>query len=143
MDRYRVINEILERELHELKEFLKTLKNERDSIISFSLEGIVRENNKKEQILKKLEYIEKEKANLLSNIPEDDPFFKTDRWMFLVKEIRHTMEGINDAMNKNIKLLSFSMDHVRSSIENIVGFINKATYGREKRNLSIFAPRKI
>jgi flagellar biosynthesis/type III secretory pathway chaperone len=45
-------------ELKALKEFFQALKDERDAIISFSLEGIVRENNRKEQILKQLEYIE-------------------------------------------------------------------------------------
>jgi hypothetical protein len=42
-----------------------------------------------------------------------------------------------------MKLLSFSMDHVRSSIENVVGFINKATYGRKQEILSFFPSREI
>ena len=57
----------LGRELSALKEFLAALTAERDAIISFSLEGIIRENNRKEEILKRLEYIETEKENLLSS----------------------------------------------------------------------------
>jgi len=39
--------EIASQELKALKEFLKVVREERDAIISFSLEGITRENNKK------------------------------------------------------------------------------------------------
>jgi len=143
MDHYKVIQEMLKRELHELREFLKVLKYERDAIISFSLEGIVRENNRKEQILKKIEFIEREKSIIINRLSEDDPFFKTETWSYLVKEIKKTMEEINEALNKNMKLLSFSMDHVRSSIEGIVSFINKASYGKQKSTVSIMSSRKI
>ncbi len=36
--------EITKKELYALKQFLRVLKEERDAIISFSLEGIIREN---------------------------------------------------------------------------------------------------
>ena len=59
METQRIVFEITRKELSLLREFLKVLKEERDSIISFSLEGIVRENNRKEELLKKIEYLEK------------------------------------------------------------------------------------
>jgi hypothetical protein len=59
--------ELERRDLTTLKEFLGALAAKRDAIISFSLEAIIRENNRKEEILKRLEYIENEK---------DEPFAK-------------------------------------------------------------------
>jgi len=45
----QAVIEITRKEQEALKEFLKVLKRERDSIISFSLEGIIQENNRKEE----------------------------------------------------------------------------------------------
>jgi flagellar biosynthesis/type III secretory pathway chaperone len=139
----RIIFEITHKELIMLKDFLKVLKGERDAIISFSLEGIIRENNRKEELLKKIEYLENEKEKILKEVPDQDPIFSSDTWASLSREIKHTMKEINVALGKNMKLLSFSMDHVRSSIENVVGFINKATYGRKQEILSFFPSREI
>jgi flagellar biosynthesis/type III secretory pathway chaperone len=139
----RIVFEITQKELIMLKDFLKVLKGERDAIISFSLEGIIRENNRKEELLKKIEYLENEKEKILKELPEQDSIFSSDRWASLSRDIKHTMKEINVALGKNMKLLSFSMDHVRSSIENVVGFINKATYGRKQEVLSFFPSREI
>jgi hypothetical protein len=138
-----IVYEITQKELITLKDFLKVLKGERDAIISFSLEGIIRENNRKEELLKKIEYLENEKEKILKEIPDQDSVFKDERWASLSRDIKHTMKEINVALGKNMKLLSFSMDHVRSSIENVVGFINKATYGRKQEILSFFPSREI
>ncbi|MCX5807265.1 MAG: flagellar export chaperone FlgN [Proteobacteria bacterium] len=138
-----IVYEITQKELNTLKDFLKVLKGERDAIISFSLEGIIRENNRKEELLKKIEYLENEKEKILKEIPDQDSVFKNERWASLSRDIRHTMKEINVALGKNMKLLSFSVDHVRSSIENVVGFINKATYGRKQEILSFFPSREI
>ena len=133
------IFEISRKELNVLKEFLKVLKEERDAIISFSLEGIIRENNKKEEILKKIEYLETEKNRLLGDVPNRDQLMKGSGWTSLAADLNHTMKEINIALGKNMKLLSFSMDHVRSSIENIVQFVNQTTYKKaDKRAITSF-----
>jgi flagellar biosynthesis/type III secretory pathway chaperone len=139
----RIVFEITHKELIMLKDFLKVLKGERDAIISFSLEGIIRENNRKEELLKKIEYLENEKEKILEEVQDKDSIFNSERWASLSRDIKNTMKEINIALGKNMKLLSFSMDHVRSSIENVVGFINKATYGRKQEILSFFPSREI
>lgn len=53
--------EITRKELSTLKDFLKVLKEERDAIISFSLEGIIRENSRKESLLRSLEELESQR----------------------------------------------------------------------------------
>jgi hypothetical protein len=138
-----IVFEITHKELIMLKDFLKVLKVERDAIISFSLEGIIRENNRKEELLKKIEYLENEKEKILKEISDHDSIFGSDRWVSLSRDIKHTMKEINVALGKNMKLLSFSMDHVRSSIENIVGFINRSTYGRKPDRISFFPAREL
>ncbi|MCX5813481.1 MAG: flagellar export chaperone FlgN [Proteobacteria bacterium] len=143
MDSHQIVFEITHKELIILKDFLKVLREERDAIISFSLEGIIRENNRKEELLKKIEYLENEKEKMLKEITDQDSIFNSERWTSLSSDIRQTMKEINVALGKNMKLLSFSMDHVRSSIENVVGFINKATYGRKQQIISFFPSREI
>ena len=143
METQRIIFEMTKKELSLLKEFLKVLKEERDSIISFSLEGIVRENNRKEELLKKIEFLENEKEKIMSDVPDRDSILKGEGWETLSGDVVRTMSEVNVAMEKNVKLLSFSMDHVRSSVENIVGFINKATYGRKQQVLSYFPARHV
>ncbi len=133
---------ITQQELMTLREFLKTVKDERDAIISFSLEGIIRENNKKEEILKKLEFLEAEKEKILKGMEEADPILKSQKWVSLQGEVEATMKEVRIALEKNMKLLSFSMDHVRGTIEKILGFINKATYGRKKERISVFLARE-
>ena len=49
-----LLYELMGTQLAVLKQFLRVLSEERDAIISFSLEGIVRANNVKEELLKKL-----------------------------------------------------------------------------------------
>jgi hypothetical protein len=129
----RVVIEITRKEQEALKEFLKVLQRERDSIISFSLEGIIQENNRKEEILKKLEYLKSEKDKLLGPFDEKDELFESDVWKSLVMEMEHTMSEIKTALQKNMKLLSFSIDHVKSSIDHIIGFINSFNYGGKKK----------
>jgi hypothetical protein len=138
-----IVLEITRKELGALKEFLKALREEKDAIISFSLEGIITENNRKEEILKRIEFLENEKEKILKDMPERDSLFSGEGWASLLQDMKHTMKEINEALGKNMKLLSFSMDHVRSSIENIVSFINNATYGRKQERISFFPAREI
>lgn len=54
------------------------------------------------------------------------------------------MGEVKTALNKNMHLLSFSMDHVQSSIENIVRFLNRTTYGAAKKGrISLMLSREI
>lgn len=138
-----ILIEITKKELHTLKQFLKVLKEERDAIISFSLEGIIRENNRKEEILKKLEYLETEKEAFLGGVPDRNSLIESDLFKPFRDEIHHVMEEVKAALEKNMKLLSFSMDHVKSSIDNIVGFLNKTTYGAKKEKISLLLAREI
>jgi flagellar biosynthesis/type III secretory pathway chaperone len=138
-----ILIEITKKELLTLKQFLKVLKEERDAIISFSLEGIIRENNRKEEILKKLEYLEKEKEAFLGGVPDKKTLIESDLFRPFRDEIYHVMEEVKIALEKNMKLLSFSMDHVKSSIENIVGFLNKTTYGSKQDKISLLLSREI
>ena len=138
-----ILIEITKKELHTLKQFLKVLKEERDAIISFSLEGIIRENNRKEEILKKLEYLETEKEAFLGGVPDRNSLIESDLFKPFRDEIHHVMEEVKAALEKNMKLLSFSMDHVKSSIDNIVGFLNKTTYSTKREKISLLLSREI
>ncbi|HPP05914.1 MAG TPA: flagellar export chaperone FlgN [Syntrophorhabdaceae bacterium] len=139
-----VLFEIASKELSLLKDFQKTLKEERDCIIAFSIEGIVRTNNKKEELLKKLEFIESEKTRLMEKIPDREKLFNDMRWKSVTDEIKAVLKDINMALGKNIDLLSFSVDYVRNTIENIVDFVNRTTYtGKGHQRLSVFPSREI
>jgi len=135
--------EITKNELNTLRQFLKVLKEERDAIISFSLEGIIRENNRKEEILRRLEYLETEKESFLSKGSDRQSLIESESFKPLRSEIHHVMEEVKVALEKNMKLLSFSMDHVKSSIDNIVGFLNKTTYGAKREKISLLLSKEI
>jgi len=138
-----ILIEITKNELNTLKQFLMVLKEERDAIISFSLEGIIRENNRKEEMLRKLEYLEKEKESFLSKVADRQSLIESESFKPLRSEIHHVMEEVKVALEKNMKLLSFSMDHVKSSIDNIVGFLNKTTYGAKREKISLLLSKEI
>ena len=138
-----IVIEIATKELQALKDFIKVLREERDAVISFSLEGIIRGNNRKEEIIRKIEYLESEKGKFIKEMKDPETIFSSERWTYLSRETRAVTKEINEALGKNMKLLSFSMDHVRSSIENIVGFINKAAYGSKQERISFFPAREI
>ena len=116
-----------------LKEFSRALKAERESIISFSLEGIIRENNKKEEILKRLEYVEAEKEKLFSSVSERAALTETEAWSSVAEQIKESVREVRTALEKNMKLLSFSMDHVKTSLEKIMSFINRTSYREGKK----------
>jgi flagellar biosynthesis/type III secretory pathway chaperone len=131
-----------EKELGMLREFLEALKAERDAIISFSLEGIVRENNRKEEILKRLEYVEIEKNRILSNDALRRSFAESEARNCLRERIDAKVKEVRTALEKNMKLLTFSMDHVKSSLEKIVDFINRSSY-EKGRSISVMVSRKV
>ena len=132
----RAIIEMTKREEKTLKEFLTALQTERDAIISFSLDGIIAGNNKKEEILRKLEYLKAEKEKLLEDAQDREAIVSDTTMQSLNRELAMVMKDIKVAMDKNMKLLSFSIDHVRSSIENIIGNIGSLGYGKKREDLS-------
>lgn len=135
----KLLSELMQRRLMLLKQFKKTLIEERDAIISFSLEGIIRANNTKEELLKKIEFLDEEQQRLVG---QDSPKpTQSAEWASLRHDLETNLKEVRAAMEKNIGLLSFSMGHVKNSIEHIVGFINKASYGRRRDAISIMAPR--
>jgi len=137
-----IVLEITRTELHTLKEFLKVLTNERDAIVSFSLEGIVRENNRKEEILKRLEFLENEKEKQLDGNSLPDLIVNSGSFQSMKHEIDRVMDEVRMGLEKNMKLLTFSMDHVKTSIEKVITFINKATYGRKREKVSLLLSRE-
>jgi flagellar biosynthesis/type III secretory pathway chaperone len=139
----RAVIEITRKEQEALKQFLKVLQRERDSIISFSLEGIIQENNRKEEILKKLEYLKSEKAKILDSFNDTNELFESDVWKSLMAEMEHTMKEIKTALQKNMKLFSFSIDHVKSSIDHIIGFINGFNYGKKPEQRPLLVSKVI
>jgi flagellar biosynthesis/type III secretory pathway chaperone len=134
--------ELCQKELSALQEFLSALHAERDSIISFSLEGVIRENNRKEEILRRLEYIEKEKEKIFSMSPDRTALTEKTAWHTLAAEIQEKAREVRVALEKNMKLLSFSMDHVKTSVEKIVDFINRTSY-QKGRSVSIMVSRRV
>lgn len=142
----QAIFEITNRELALLKDFMKILKEERDSILSFSLEGIVKENNRKEEVLRKIEYLEDERERIMEKVADKGGFKKNPRFRALFVEVETVMKEVNADLERNTRLLSFSMDHVRSSIDNIVKYIDKTTYGvkdRRGEGISLFPSRRV
>jgi hypothetical protein len=39
---------------------------------------------------------------------------------------------VKKSLERNMKLLTFSMDHVKASVEKIIHFINSSSYGKER-----------
>jgi hypothetical protein len=134
--------ELDEREIAVLDEFLESLKAERDAIISFSLEGIVRENNRKEEILKRLEYIEAEKEKICSASGGRQQLMEKESAALFKSRLDGKMKEVRSALEKNMGLLSFSMDHVKTSIEKIIEFVNRSSYDKG-RSFSIMGSRKV
>ncbi|MHB8110354.1 MAG: flagellar protein FlgN [Syntrophorhabdaceae bacterium] len=142
-----VLNAVIEmtkREEKALKEFLTALKMERDAIISFSLDGIVAGNNRKEEILRKLEYLKNEKEKLMEGAGDRDEIASDSTMQRLNAELATVMIDVRCAMDKNMKLLSFSIDHVRSSVENIIGSVgNTMGYGKKREEFSPLVLSKV
>ena len=137
----QLLYELMGTQLGVLKQFLGVLTEERDAIISFSLEGIVRANNVKEELLKKLEFLEKEQERMAADTPAVDAPSK--EWASLRRDFEQTLKDVKVALEKNMRLLTFSMDHVKSSIEKMIGFINRSSYGRRREALSFVLSKEV
>ena len=133
--------ELMGTQLCVLKQFLRVLTEERDAIISFSLEGIVRANNVKEELLKKLEFLEKEQERMATDgLRVDAP---SKEWTLLRKDFEQTLKEVKVALEKNMRLLTFSMDHVKCSIEKMISFINRSSYRRHPQSLSLALSKEV
>lgn len=135
MIKEELLERILKEELKLLREFLYSLKEERNAIISFSLEGLVRERNKKEMIIKKLSILEEERKRLM----EEKRYLKSP----LKEEIKKLAKEIMEGMEKNKRLLSFSMGHVESSIERILDLIREEGYGKRGENAPFMFSKEV
>ena len=139
------IIEMTKKEEKIMHEFLTALRTERDAIISFSLDGIIAGNNKKEEILRKLEYLKAEKEKLFADADNREAIAADETMQALNMRMASLMKEMKTAMDKNMKLLSFSIDHVRSSIESIIGSINTTTvsYGKKREEFSSLLLSKV
>ena len=135
-----LLYELMATQLGVLKQFLGVLTEERDAIVSFSLEGIIRANNVKEELLKKLEFLEKEQERIAEEPVSGDP--PSQKWVLLRRDFEQTLREVKSGLEKNMRLLTFSMDHVKSSLEKIVEFINRTSYQRGK-SISVMVSRKV
>ena len=133
--------ELMRTQLGVLKQFLGVLTEERDAIISFSLEGIVRANNVKEELLKKLEFLEKEQERMATDSLRVD--VPSKEWTVLRKDFEQTLRDVKTALEKNMRLLTFSMDHVKCSIEKMISFINRSSYGRRRETISLVLSKEV
>ena len=136
-----LLYEFMGTQLAVLKQFLRVLTEERDAIVSFSLEGIIRANNVKEELLKKLEFLEKEQERIAEEPASGDP--PSQKWVVLRRDFEQTLREVKSGLEKNMRLLTFSMDHVKCSIENMVNFVNRASYGRRREALSFVLSKEV
>ncbi len=137
----QLLFELMGTQLGVLKQFLRVLAEERDAIVSFSLEGIVRANNVKEELLKKLEFLEAEQERIGDDgVTVDAP---SKEWSHLRRDFEQTLREVRGALDKNMRLLTLSMDHVKSSIEKMISFINRSSYGRRRDTLSFVLSKEV
>ncbi|HVN25583.1 MAG TPA: flagellar export chaperone FlgN [Syntrophorhabdales bacterium] len=137
----QLLFELMGTQLGVLRQFLRVLTEERDAIISFSLEGIVRANNTKEELLKKLEFLEAEQERM--TVDGATTGAPSKEWARLRKDFEQTLRDVRVALEKNMRLLTFSMDHVKSSIEKMISFINRSSYGRRREALSFVLSKEV
>lgn len=139
----RALLEITRKEKEALNEFLKILRRERDSIISFSLVGIVQGNSKKEEIFRIIEDLENEKNELIQSIGKENAVFQNETWKLLRVEIAQVAKEIKTVLQNNMKLLSFSVGFTKASMEHVLGFINNFKCDKNEEKKAIFFPKAI
>lgn len=137
MEKLNQVLEVSKKEIKVLKDLLSVLKSEKDLIISFSLEGLIECNNRKEMLIRKIEFLEKERERILNGMESED----RERTILELKKMKGEyiplIEKIRDQMKKNMDLISFSTEHVRGLIEIILGEMKKVMgYGNRKTEFS-------
>ena len=90
-----------------------------------------------------MEYLEAEKGRLANEMKDPDSIFNSEQWTRLSHETNAVLKEINESIRKNMKLLSFSMDHIKGTVENILSFINNTAYLNNKMRISLFPSREI
>jgi hypothetical protein len=126
MEKTEMLISLLGKESDFLKEFLRALSAEGEAIISLSLEGIIKENNKKEEIINKLWLIDIEKNTLLSSFSEQDRAKQkgSEELQLLSEKIQEMVAETRATLEANLKLLSFYTGHIVPSLEKILAYIN-------------------
>ncbi|MBS1238542.1 MAG: hypothetical protein H6R39_202, partial [Deltaproteobacteria bacterium] len=56
---------------------------------------------------------------------DENALFMSEIWKTLTAEIERTMKEIKTVLQNNMKLLSFSIDYTKSSMEHMLFVINK------------------
>lgn len=136
MEKLNQVLEVSKKEIRVLKDLLSVLKSEKDLIISFSLEGLIECNNKKEMLIRKIEFLEKERERILNGMESEDKERAILELKKLEGEYIPLIEKIRDQMKKNMDLISFSTEHLRGLIEIILGEMKKVMgYGNRKIEL--------
>lgn len=130
-----ILEQIEREEMRLLKEFLHSLKEEKDAIISFSIEGLLRQKEKKEKIVERLSFLEEEKRKILKERGNADRPFR--------KEIERLGREVLFSLEKNRDLLSFSMEHIGRSIERLLNLIRDNGYGKIKKPLSLILSKEV
>ncbi len=138
---------LCKKELEILNEFYRVLKDERDFIISFSVEGIIECNNRKESLLKEIEFIESERERIIESLREPE----RERVKGRIKEMRDSyfslLGDISAQMERNMRLLTFSMDNMKGIIERIIeGLTKNMEYTRGKlkgESLSLILSKEV
>jgi hypothetical protein len=120
-----VYRNLIEQEVSVMKELLDTLRSEREAVIGFSLEAIMGCNNRKEEILGRIRHLEAQRKELLSQGPGE---METELPGEIQSTIKRLGEEIKVAMGRNMNLLSFSVSHMKDSIETVVKGLNGSLY---------------
>lgn len=108
---------LMEEEIELLKGLLASLNEERDAILSFSLEDLRKVNEDRKEILDRLCLLERSRKNFSPQGPSESK---------LLSELKRLAKEALVQMERNRRLLSFSMGHVERSIERILAFLENS-----------------
>lgn len=125
--------EIIEKEEKILAELYKTLIQERKGIISSSLEEINMCGIKKEEILRQINNLDKERKDMTDDMIEEFP----ENIVEIVKKIRFLMD-------RNMKLMTFAIKQKKYIIDEIINKMNLHVYpGKEKTSTPLMLMKEV
>lgn len=125
--------EIIEKEEKILAELYKTLIQERKGIISSSLEEINMCGIKKEEILRQINNLDKERKDMTDDMIEEFP----ESIVEIVKKIRFLMD-------RNMKLMTFAIKQKKYIIDEIINKMNLHVYpGKEKTSTPLMLMKEV
>ena len=90
-------------------------------------------------MLKRLEYSRPRRKSSLPHRRRPGP---TKAPGPLADKIQGKVREVRTALEKNMRLLSFSMDHVKSSLEKVVELIDRTSY-EKGRSISVMVSRQV